>query len=182
MRVPDVDDLSAGLSMLKVHDHQPPPTTDEFEQVDQAQLQKDLDIMFEEQARDKLAHVPEIDMPAQLKGPTLFDYQKDGIRWLVHQENSGEAKVPFYSEITYKNGQTAWRCSITRRHQRSPPKRVKGGILADGEKRVTRAKNCNIAWRMAPSSISRLLDFFPFRHGPRENSPGTNGDSLIVCV
>jgi hypothetical protein len=145
MIVTDVDDLLAGLDTLQVHDHQP-PATDEYKQVDQAQLQKDLNIMFKEQAHEKLAHVLKIDMLAQFKGLMLFDYQKDGIRWLVHQEKSGEAKVPFFSQIEYKNGQRAWHCSITRRHQQSPLKHIKGSILADGEKGFTCAKSVTSPW------------------------------------
>ena len=102
-------------------------------QAGQTELQKELDLIFEKQAREKLDNVPRYAMPSQFRpGLTLFDHQIEGIRWLVHQERSGGAEA-FFTETRNVNGTKGWRCIISEKLRTEPPKRSKGSILADGK-------------------------------------------------
>lgn len=100
----------------------------------QSPLQRDLDALFEKQAREKLHSVPLYDLPMKLFRPglTLYDHQKEGIRWLVHQERSGGAEGLF-SRTTNVMGETIWECKISGDTTKIEPKRAKGAILADGK-------------------------------------------------
>lgn len=129
-----VDHLTAALGKISI-DGSPNSDvqgrgSDEYEKT---QLQKELDLMFDKQAREKLDGVPRLDMPSQFRdGLTLYDHQKEGISWLVHQERSGGADGLFI-ETTGVNGEKSWTCKISDERQNEPPKRAKGAILADGK-------------------------------------------------
>ena len=88
--------------------------------------QEELDDMFEEQSKKQLENLPDYPMPPQLKNLELFDYQEQGIRWLIHQERNED--VPSY--FTRKN--EGWYCEITPHVVRQKPHPIRGGILADG--------------------------------------------------
>jgi len=132
-KVSRVDQLTSVIGKISLNDSPKSDTRSRgSNQFEQTQLQKDMDLMFEKQAREKLADVPEYEMPSQFRpGLTLFDHQKEGICWLIHQERSGGAEA-FYTEIKCANGQKAWICNISNKVQLIPPKRAKGSILADG--------------------------------------------------
>jgi SNF2 family DNA or RNA helicase len=99
--------------------------------VDWRTQQKDLDDMFDKQTKEQLENLPDLEMPSQLTNVTLFDYQVQGIKWLVHNETS-TSLAPFYKQVR-ESGQIKWLCEITNCSQTHEPKRIRGGILADGE-------------------------------------------------
>jgi len=88
--------------------------------------QEELDDMFEKQSKNQLENLPDYPMPAQLENFELFDYQEQGIRWLIHQERNED--VPAY--FTRKSG--GWFCEITPHFVRQKPNPIRGAILADG--------------------------------------------------
>ena len=76
--------------------------------------------------------VNQSNMPPQFatsnsKNLKLFDYQVQGITWLIHQERRSEIPSWFTQE-----GPRTWRDKITGSMFSSRPRPVKGGILADG--------------------------------------------------
>ena len=90
--------------------------------------QKQLDALFDAQQKEKLAHLPDVVLPACLTS-TLLEHQLTGVRWLVGRErNSGDR--PFWKPVQ-EGKATKWFCEITRSSQTEPPKPVQGGILAD---------------------------------------------------
>jgi rubrerythrin len=103
----------------------------EMTNVDWADAHEELDQMFDQQTKNRLEQLPDYAMPPQLQNLELFDYQKDGIRWLIHQERNESAISPFVKEI-FQNGTKKWICTITRCIFTSPPKGICGGVLADG--------------------------------------------------
>jgi hypothetical protein len=84
---------------------------------------------FNEQCKQQLENLPDMDMPKQLTQP-LFDHQIQGVKWLVQRER-GQEPSPFYQKQVEGN-QTVWFCNITNASQSHAPKIVRGGILADG--------------------------------------------------
>jgi hypothetical protein len=124
VRATSIQALTAGLtndSALEVE-----MTTANWEEASQQ-----LDAMFDEQTKNRLAQLPNYDMPPQFQNLELYDYQKDGIRWLIHQERNDSALPPFVKEI-FELGRKRWRCTITRAIFLKPPKPICGGVLADG--------------------------------------------------
>lgn len=85
--------------------------------------------MYDEQARDKLRNLKEIQLPTAKLLTKLKKHQVEGARWLISQELSG-AENPFFKKMTFTNHQ-AWRCRITGIHTREPPAPIRGSILAD---------------------------------------------------
>ena len=133
----DVDSLTSaidGMNLQGQQDHRHSDASSNGSiQAEQTELQKELDLIFEKQAREKLDNVPEYEMPSQFRpGLTLFDHQIEGIRWLVHQERSGGAEA-FFTETQCVDGTKGWRCIISDEVRTTPPKRSKGSILADGK-------------------------------------------------
>jgi hypothetical protein len=118
--------LTAGLADKE------PELEVEMTNVDWADAHEQLDEMFDQQTKNRLEQLPDYSMPPQLQNLELFDYQKDGIRWLIHQERNESAMSPFIKEI-FHAGKKKWMCTITRCIFLKPPnKSVCGGILADG--------------------------------------------------
>lgn len=103
--------------------------------------QSNLDEMFEAQCKKQLENLPAIKIPRLLTA--LFDYQLDGVRWLVAQEKKIHNEL--YREVTEGNGKHAWLCEITMCSQIEPPKRIKGGILADGTYFASFVRKCYIS-------------------------------------
>ena len=92
--------------------------------------QEELDAMFEKLTREQLSNLPQIAMPTQFQdGTELFEYQKQGIRWLVHQE-TGNKPPPFYKQVSEGN-RKMWLCEITQCSQPEKPLPITGSILAD---------------------------------------------------
>lgn len=90
----------------------------------------ELDQMFEKAAQEQIANLPDYEMPELLSHLHLYNHQKNGIRWLVHQERD---VVPPYFLEKKEGGQRRWQCNITKVVQLAPPAPVRGGILADGK-------------------------------------------------
>jgi hypothetical protein len=103
----------------------------EMTNVDWEGAHEQLDEMFDQQSENRLEQLPNYSMPPQLQNVELFDYQIDGIKWLIHQERNDTALPPFCKEILV-NGKKRWLCTITKAVMLKPPKPICGGILADG--------------------------------------------------
>jgi uncharacterized membrane protein YgcG len=88
--------------------------------------QKELDAMFDQVHKDQMADVPEYPLSPYLKGVKLYDYQIDGIRWLMHQERSDKLP-PFFKRMPNRG----WFCEITQCILAEKPAAMKGCILAD---------------------------------------------------
>jgi hypothetical protein len=88
--------------------------------------QKELDAMFDQVHKDQMAGIPEYPLSSHLHNVTLFDYQLEGIRWLIHQERNQNI-LPFF---TFKPGQ-GWFCEITKCLMKKKPEPISGRILAD---------------------------------------------------
>jgi SNF2 family DNA or RNA helicase len=91
--------------------------------------QKALDEMFDKQLEDQYKNLPDILMPACLTNITLFDYQIQGIKWLVKKETS-PSPAPFYKQVVEK-GKQVYLCDITNASQQNSPKGIKGSLLCD---------------------------------------------------
>ena len=60
---------------------------------------KELDEMFDKQCEMQTKNLTDIPMPIQFSSDLqLFDYQKTGIRWMVHQEIYSK-EVPFFEQV-----------------------------------------------------------------------------------
>jgi hypothetical protein len=66
---------------------------------------------------------------ACLKNIELFDYQIQGIKWLLKKE-TGENTAPFYKSVK-EGGKNMYLCEITQSSQSQPPSPIKGSILCD---------------------------------------------------
>lgn len=87
-----------------------------------------LDEMFDELALKQVELLPDYPIPPLLSHMQLFDHQKVGIRWLIHQERG---EIPSYIEELEANGRKLWKCIITKVTMPNKPEPVRGGILAD---------------------------------------------------
>ena len=87
---------------------------------------QELDKMFEEIQQKQLENLPDIPMTKQLEKMELFDYQKNGIRWLYNQETSDQLPSWFHRRC---NGN--WFCTVTGLQQTKDPRPVRGSLLAD---------------------------------------------------
>jgi len=95
--------------------------------------QKELDAIFEENDKSKWDGVAPFHKPKGLKSSVeLFDYQQDGVRWLLHQETVRGRIPPFYKQITNSRGETVFKCTLTGKHHADRPESPAGSILADG--------------------------------------------------
>jgi hypothetical protein len=128
-RGPSLKALTAGLTDKEAE------LEVEMTNVDWANAHEELDQMFDQQTKNRLEKLPDYAMPPQLQNLELFDFQKDGIRWLIHQERNQSAISPFIKEI-FQNGTKKWMCTITRCIFTSPPKGICGGVLADGKYQI----------------------------------------------
>lgn len=87
--------------------------------------QQELDKMFEEIQLKQLENLPDIPMPKQFEHMNLYDYQKNGIRWLYNQEKSGQ--LPSW----FERRNNKWLCTVTGLQQMKDPHPVRGSLLAD---------------------------------------------------
>jgi hypothetical protein len=70
---------------------------DAEEKQDCKKTQKELDDLFEQQSKEKFEEISNFEMPSGFQDHLdFFDYQKDGIRWLVHQETCENRTGPFW--------------------------------------------------------------------------------------
>jgi SNF2-related domain len=100
------------------------------ETTDWAAQQEELDKMFDAAVKNQLEGLPQYPMPPEFDSLDLFDYQKAGIRWLIHQERNDDAVPPWFTKRT-QLGREFWHCDITKCLQDQAPKPIRGGILAD---------------------------------------------------
>jgi hypothetical protein len=126
IRAASLQELTAGLNDTKAD------LEVEMTNVDWADAHEQLDEIFDQQSENRLEQLPNYSMPTQFQNLELFDYQKDGIRWLIHQERNQTAVPPFIKEI-FQGGRKKWLCTITRAIFLKPPKPICGGVLADGK-------------------------------------------------
>lgn len=89
--------------------------------------EEQLDRMFELLQAGQLKDLPKIAMPAQLASMKLYDFQKNGIKWLYKQETEGKIS-PFFA----KTGDH-WSCTISqcKLPKGNSPKPIRGAVLAD---------------------------------------------------
>ena len=109
----------------------------ERKKLDWNQQAKALDEMFDKQNQDIEKSIPAYAIPTSKifrNNLQLFDYQIQGICWLVHREKSltstDPALSPFYKKVKEK-GREMYLCEITQSSQPNRPKPISGGILAD---------------------------------------------------
>jgi SNF2-related domain len=107
------------------------PIQVESSQVNMENLNLQLDLMFEECSAKRFENIPEYPMPLLLKKVNLFEYQKQGIRWLIHQERSGAVPNALPSHCRQKDDFSGYLCTITGSSMLQRPPPVRGGILAD---------------------------------------------------
>mmetsp|Transcript_11266 Transcript_11266/g.27119 ORF Transcript_11266/g.27119 Transcript_11266/m.27119 type:complete len:965 (-) Transcript_11266:92-2986(-) len=109
------------------------PTTEaviQTQKVDWNQQQQQLDDMFEKQLELQLQNLPNVEMPSAFKSKLkLFDYQIQGIRFLVEKERN-PTPAPFFRRVQ-EQGKTMHLCEITQSSQVKPPSPIKGSILCD---------------------------------------------------
>jgi len=115
----------------------------EEKQKDATQLE--LDAIFDQQQEHKLDGVPAYHHPNGFRqGITLFDYQQDGVRWLLHQETSQNDRVPpFYKQIQLgmMHQNMWWNCSLTNQKTKEAPVSPASSILADGAYLIVTSSN-----------------------------------------
>jgi hypothetical protein len=106
------------------------------EKEDWKTTQMQLDLLFLKQNKDRMKDVPVIPMPEMLEenGIVLFDYQEQGVRWLVHKERTNTAIPPFYTPRALGNAKDRhwYVCSITGKFHSTRPEPLRHSILADG--------------------------------------------------
>ena len=113
--------------VLEEEDWEAPADVDMSLMADWQSQQQGLDKMFEEIQNKQLADLPDVPMPKQFEKMDLYDYQKDGIRWLCNQERS-DSKPSWFKQLD--NGK--WLCTVSGLSQLKDPHPIRGGILADG--------------------------------------------------
>jgi len=128
-----IDESAKQLSNLNLNDTSSKALQQQEELAKRDATQKELDAMFEENSSSKLHGIPEFVQPAGLKDSVqLFDYQKDGVRWLLHQETSRDRLAPFVKKVEGRNGEELFKCTLTHRVQSQKPVSPSSSILADG--------------------------------------------------
>ncbi|CAB9512414.1 regulator of chromatin subfamily A member 3-like 1 [Seminavis robusta] len=147
VNIESVDDL-VPLLAKKLHVSEPPPPNksnnedvllDEEDdhpnvsnvKVDWEKERDEMDKMFEEQAAKQLDGLPEFVKPQRLKkSVNVFEHQKEGIRWLLHQEMNPREN-PFVRRRTLKSGVVAMYDRLTKRRIGEAYEPSRGSILAD---------------------------------------------------
>lgn len=131
----EIENLVQGMSDVNLISPSSQPSQSDADNAKAAQQerilqQKELNKIFVDSMQEQMKNVPQIEMPVLLK-VKLYDYQKDGVRWLVHRENDTESVPPFWKQRKY-GSQLKWYCSIVNQAQDMKPAPVRGSILADG--------------------------------------------------
>lgn len=89
-----------------------------------------LEQVFREQAEQKIKRLRKeqtFQIPPKHLNAQLFAHQKDGLRWLVHQEQKGEHL------FQYDDDRSHWKCLVNNQKSKTEPPKIRGGILADGK-------------------------------------------------
>jgi SNF2 family DNA or RNA helicase len=87
------------------------------------------DSMFDKQLQTQLQDLPDLQMPACLKNIKLFDFQVQGIQFLVQKELS--PKPPPFFKTVQEQRKTMYLCEITQSSQSKAPSNICGSILCD---------------------------------------------------
>jgi hypothetical protein len=88
---------AAAVGPKEIIDAEGKAILDAEEKHDWKKTQKELDDLFEQQSKEKFEGIPDFEMPSGFQDHlNFFDYQKDGIRWLVHQETCENRLGPFW--------------------------------------------------------------------------------------
>ena len=97
--------------------------------------QLELDEMFEQLTEHKFDNIPPFVMPDGFReGTQLFDFQQDGVRWLLCQETAKDRVAPFWKLIKLgMSNNEWWNCSLTMKKQKEMPVSPSSSILADGK-------------------------------------------------
>eukprot|EP00980_Cylindrotheca_fusiformis_P021352 scaffold8235_cov113-Cylindrotheca_fusiformis.AAC.6 len=98
------------------------------EKIDWCRQQEELDSMFDQQLQRQLQNLPDLDMP-NFCNLQLFDFQVQGIRFLVQKETNPQPP-PFFTTVK-EQGRTMHLCEITQSSQPHPPSPIRGSILCD---------------------------------------------------
>lgn len=104
----------------------------EVRNLDEETMQKELDETSDKQSEQKFDGIPKFVMPVGFHDDIhMYDYQKDGIRWLFHQETNTDRVSPFWKESHQGRG-LLWKSPLTGKTQMSRPTSPRASILADG--------------------------------------------------
>ena len=117
-----------GGNSVSAAESQELPLTVVTKRLDWNKQQQALDKMFDKELEAQYKDLPNVNMPSCFKGITLFDYQIQGIKWLLKKEAG--ATAPFYKSVK-EGGKQMYLCEITQSSQSQPPSPIKGSILCD---------------------------------------------------
>jgi hypothetical protein len=85
-----------------------------------------LDNIFEALQQEQLKDLPQVSMPKLLSSVKFYQYQEDGVRWMLKQEQQ-ERIPPWFDQ----RSDGKWVCQITKVIQHKKPSLVRGSVLAD---------------------------------------------------
>lgn len=124
------DDLVEMMKEFSIVDPNDPNV--ETETIDWVKERDLMDRYFDSAVHLQLKNLPAYHNPGGFKRSTkLLPHQKDGVRWLLHQENDPPMN-PFYREVQKQDGTLSYRDRFTGRGLEQPYSPVKGAVLADG--------------------------------------------------
>ena len=89
---------------------------------------EEIDKIFEKQLEEQVSKLPNLEVPDLLSHISFFEYQKQGIAWLIKQE---QGSIPPFLKPVVRQGQTIWTCNITGTELNHEPTPLRGGILGD---------------------------------------------------
>ncbi|KAL3902675.1 MAG: hypothetical protein SGARI_005727, partial [Bacillariaceae sp.] len=107
---------------------------------DEIEVQKEMDQMFESYSKTKYEGLPPYKQAPGFKDDVvLHEHQKDGVRWLIHQEENYDQRVsPFFKvrktttgKEQHRQENTWYVHDFTGKYQKSKPVPDVGAILAD---------------------------------------------------
>ncbi|GKY94354.1 hypothetical protein MPSEU_000401200 [Mayamaea pseudoterrestris] len=96
--------------------------------VDWEGQREEIDELFEKQSENLLENLPPYELPPLLSHLTFYDYQKQGVSWLINQE---KPSIPSYWSETVESGMKVWKCALTGEVVHNEPKPIQSAILAD---------------------------------------------------
>ncbi|GKZ00183.1 hypothetical protein MPSEU_000971300 [Mayamaea pseudoterrestris] len=96
--------------------------------IDWQAQREEIDRLFEKQSESRFNDLPPYETPSLLSHLTFYDFQKQGIAWLINQERGS---IPSYIEEIEFQGRKIWKCQITKAKLYTTPKPTRSAILAD---------------------------------------------------
>ena len=134
------------------------------------QVREELEAMFDKVSEEQIDQLPEYPMPSCLRNVKLFDFQIQGIRWLIHQERT-LGMPPFFQ---LRNGW--YHCDITQTNQKQVPESIQGSILADD---MGLGKTLQTIALMVANPPEGQTAGYPYQKGLAP--PDTPRCTIIVC-